>query len=63
VVLNSFNQNPSPLYVLNGVVVRTIDSLSPAKIETIFVLKGQKATDKYGQKGKHGVVEIVTKNK
>jgi hypothetical protein len=30
-------------------------------IETIMILKGKSATDKYGEKGKHGVIEIGTK--
>lgn len=60
-VLNSFNKNPAPLYVLDGVVVNRIDTLSPSSIAEINVLKGQKAIEKYGQKGKQGVIEIITK--
>lgn len=60
-VLNSFNKNPAPLYVLNGVVVNRIDTLSPSSIAEINVLKDQKAIEKYGQKGKQGVIEIITK--
>lgn len=32
-------------------------------IEKIEVLKGDSATKKYGDKGKHGVVLITSKNK
>ncbi|CAI8309542.1 MAG: Uncharacterised protein [Formosa sp. Hel3_A1_48] len=60
-VLNSFNKNPAPLYVLDGVVVNRIDTLSPSSIAEINVLKDQKAIEKYGQKGKQGVIEIITK--
>ena len=60
-VLNSFNSNPKPLYVLDGVIVSSIDTLKPSSIAEIFVLKGQKAINKYGLKGEHGVVEIYLK--
>ena len=59
--LNSFNRNPAPLYVLDGVITSTLDSITPSSIAEIYVLKGEKATDKYGLKGKHGVVEVITK--
>lgn len=54
---------PDPLYVLNGEVVekKVIAKLDPGIINMVNVLKGQKATDKYGEKGKNGVIEIVTK--
>jgi len=53
----------APLYILNG---KEIDAaimkvLDPNKIETINVLKDKTAIDKYGEKGKNGVVEIKTK--
>ena len=38
-----------------------IDTLSPSSIAEINVLKDQKAIEKYGQKGKQGVIEIITK--
>ena len=53
---------PAPLYVLDGVVVSTIDTISPASIASISVIKDEKAIAKYGQKGKHGVIEITTKD-
>lgn len=61
ITLNSFNRNPVPLYILDGVIISTLDSVNPSSIAEIYVLKGEKATDKYGQKGKHGVVEVITK--
>jgi len=61
IILNSFNRNPEPLYVLDGLVVRSIDTLIPSLIAEIYVLKAQKAIDKYGYKGEHGVIEVVTK--
>jgi hypothetical protein len=62
--LNSKNvipNQPNPLFVLDGVVVSDIDSVSPSSIEKIYVLKDQKAIKKYGQKGKYGVIEIFGK--
>ena len=53
---------PAPLYVLDGVVVSTIDSVLPASIASINVIKDEKAIAKYGQKGIHGVIEIITKD-
>ena len=38
-----------------------VKSLSPDKIETIKVYKGDKAVEKYGKKAKDGVVDIKTK--
>ena len=61
ITLNSFNRNPAPLYILDGVITSTLDSITPSSIAEIYILKGEQATDKYGQKGENGVVEIITK--
>lgn len=37
-------------------------AVEPAKIKCISVYKGTIATDKYGDEGKNGVIEITTKN-
>lgn len=50
-----------PLYVVNGVVCESIDTLKPKQIEEIHVLKGEAAIKAYGRKGKHGVIQIKTK--
>ena len=39
-----------------------IDSLNPEEIESVDVLKDSAAYIKYGDKGKNGVIEIITKN-
>jgi TonB family protein len=67
---------PSPLYVkirsadgkeplvsVDG-VIKDIEAekLDPETIGSIVVLKDKSATDKYGEKGKDGVIEITTKN-
>jgi hypothetical protein len=61
IYLNSFNRNPAPLYVLDGVIITSLDSLKPSSIAEVRVIKAKKAIDKYGQKGEDGVVEIITK--
>ncbi|HEX5150913.1 MAG TPA: N-acetylmuramoyl-L-alanine amidase [Parafilimonas sp.] len=54
-----------PLYILNEKIVQKseVDKLDPNTIESINVLKDKNATDKYGDKGKYGVVEITLKDK
>jgi uncharacterized lipoprotein YajG len=65
ITLNSFNNNPAPLLVLDGVIISIISldtiAIAPSSIAEVYVLKEEKATDKYGQKGKHGVIEVITK--
>lgn len=58
------NGEVKPFYVVDGVEKGSdfvIKSVSPQEIKSISVLKGEKATDKYGSKGLNGVVEITTK--
>jgi hypothetical protein len=43
--LNSFNVNPAPLFVLDGVIISSMDTLS-SSIAEIYILKEQKAIDK-----------------
>lgn len=52
-----------PLYVIDGVIStkEALDQLKPEQIEAIDVLKGEKATTAYGDKGKNGVIVIRTK--
>lgn len=60
---NAASQSQTPLYVLDGKIVskEIIDKLDPKTIESINVLKDKTATDKYGDKGINGVVEITSK--
>ena len=55
----------NPLIVVNGVISEAakMDDFDPNKIESVNVLKGAKATKKYGKKGEKGVVEIILKEK
>ena len=49
------------LYYLNGkqITKEVVDLLDPDKIKSIDVLKGDKAKEKYGEKGKNGIIEIT----
>lgn len=53
-----------PLIVLDGVIVENQDmnNIPPDSISHISVLKGEEATNKYGEKAKTGVVLITSKN-
>jgi hypothetical protein len=55
---------PNALYVVNGKIMNdALKKVYPDDIETINVMKGERATKLYGEAGKNGVIEIVTKNK
>ena len=55
---------PKPMYVVNGTITtKDIQNIDPASIFSLVVLKDKHATDKYGTKGKNGVVEITTTSK
>jgi hypothetical protein len=52
-----------PLIILDGKETskKNFEKIKPEDIESINVLKNQKATDKYGDKAKDGVIEVRTK--
>ena len=52
-----------PLYVLNGVAIESVqfDSLQPSDIKAIQIRKGEEVKQKFGEKGKNGVIFITTK--
>lgn len=54
-----------PLIVKDGVIAdnQNVDNIPPETIESINILKNQTAIDKYGEKGKNGVIEITSKPK
>lgn len=55
----------NPLIILEGKVVDedSIKNLKPEDVESINVIKDQNAIDKYGEKGRNGVIEIFLKKK
>ncbi|WP_318311578.1 M56 family metallopeptidase [Flagellimonas crocea] len=52
-----------PLYYIDGKKAKSTDirEMSPSNIESMKVLKGDMAIEKYGKKAKNGVIEITTK--
>tara|TARA_R110002051_G_scaffold212635_4_gene277740 strand:- start:3214 stop:4986 length:1773 start_codon:yes stop_codon:yes gene_type:complete len=49
----------APLYIVNGKVKNTISNIDNDKIISTNVLTGKNAIEKYGEKGKNGVIEIT----
>ncbi len=62
---NIFDSPNPPLFILEGkeITAEQMKQIKPADIEAIQVLKDKTATDKYGEKGKNGVVIIKLKQK
>ena len=58
---SSINNAASPLYVVDGVVVSSIDYLNPEDIARIDVLKDASSTAIYGSRASSGVILIATK--
>jgi TonB-dependent SusC/RagA subfamily outer membrane receptor len=58
---HSFIGSGEPLYVLNGVVVPSIDQVNPVEVKSIKVLKGSEAAI-YGVRGSNGVITITLKD-
>lgn len=50
----------NPIYYLNGkqTTKEAVELIEPTLIKSVDVLKGSKAEEKYGEKGKNGVIEI-----
>ena len=55
---------PKPIYVVNGEIIDITKggTPKPETIESISVLKGSSATDKYGEKAANGAIEIKLKD-
>jgi TonB-dependent starch-binding outer membrane protein SusC len=54
--------DPSPLYVVDGIPVNDIGYLSAAEVGSVEILKDASATAIYGSRGANGVVIITTKH-
>ncbi|MBV4356153.1 M56 family metallopeptidase [Pinibacter aurantiacus] len=60
-IRNTSGKTNSPLYILDGKEVKDIENINPNDIESITVWKDAHAIEKYGDKGKNGVIDIKTK--
>jgi len=58
---HSFFGSSTPLFVVNGVIVQTIDNINPVEVKSIGLLKGTAAAI-YGVNGSNGVITITLKN-
>lgn len=60
---NGKTTNNAHIYFLDGkrITDTELKKVKPSTIESMTVLNGKSATDKYGEEGKNGVVEITTK--
>lgn len=60
---NSINSGTAPLFILDGIPISSSDfnTLNPADIESISVLKDASSTSIYGARAANGVVVITTK--
>ena len=60
---NSINSGTSPLYILDGVAISASDfnTINPADIESMSILKDASSTSIYGARAANGVVVITTK--
>ncbi|MFO7853429.1 MAG: TonB-dependent receptor plug domain-containing protein [Bacteroidota bacterium] len=58
--IHSVTSSSEPLYVVDGVIARSILHINPINVESIDILKGAAATI-YGVRGANGVIVINTK--
>ncbi|MBK8090218.1 MAG: TonB-dependent receptor [Chitinophagaceae bacterium] len=58
----SVSQDNSPLYIVDGFPVNSINDIAPADIATIDILKDAATSAIYGARGANGVVIITTKS-
>ncbi|WP_231959509.1 SusC/RagA family TonB-linked outer membrane protein [Nonlabens sp. Hel1_33_55] len=57
----SLTQDSSPLIIVDGFPIASLNDISPTDIETITVLKDASSTAIYGSRGANGVVLVTTK--
>jgi TonB-dependent SusC/RagA subfamily outer membrane receptor len=58
---HSFFGSSAPLFVVNGIIVNSIDNINPLEVKSIAVLKGSAAAI-YGVQGSNGVISITLLN-
>ena len=58
---HSFFGSTTPLFVVNGVIVTSIDNINPMEVKSIKILKGSEKAI-YGVQGTNGVISITLLN-
>lgn len=58
----SLSQDNSPLYIVDGFPVSSINDIAPSEIQSIDVLKDASSTAIYGARGANGVIIVTTKS-
>jgi len=58
----SLSQDASPLLIVDGFPVNSINDIAPSDIENVTVLKDASSTAIYGARGAYGVILITTKS-
>lgn len=62
VIIRSAGTDGTPLVIVDGVISsKKAEDIDPETIQSITVLKGEMATQKYGEKGKDGILDITLK--
>ncbi len=62
-MLSAFDESVgTPLFILNKKIVSGVLEIEDYNVKSIRVIKGDKAIEQYGEKGKNGVVVITSKN-
>jgi len=59
--LSTFGANAEPLVIIDGVIGGSLDSVDPADIESVNVLKDASASAIFGTRGSSGVIIVKTK--
>jgi beta-lactamase regulating signal transducer with metallopeptidase domain len=58
---NLLKEQDPPIYIVDGKEVENIEDIPSEAIESISVLKDEKAVEKYGERAKNGVIEVTLK--
>ena len=56
---SSFMLSTEPLFVVDGMIIESVDGIAPTTVKTIEILKGPAASI-YGARGANGVIVITT---
>ena len=58
---NLFDEQDPPIIIVDGKEVESIEDIPSEAIESISVLKDEKAVEKYGERARNGVIEVTLK--